>query len=413
MAQAKGFLDSEGGFGTVYDDIVFLSGARTPFGRFMGSLAYIKSTELGVIAAKEAIQRSQVKPEQVDQVVFGNVYWSSADALFLPRHILLKCGIPFSRPASLVQRICGTGFEVIVQGAEQIALGKANVVLVGGAENMTLAPTASFGGRMGHELGRPGFVDVLWDALMDTQCGFSMGQTSDNLSKKYGITRQATDEFALMSQQRAAAAMKDGKLTSEIVPVVGSREIRVNNKTKQIAEDEYPRAETTLEKLASLSPVFNKDGVSTAGNSSGIVDGAAAMIITTGAFAKANGWKPIGRLTASATGGVEPQFMGIGPVKAVRLLEQHVGVKVDQFDLVEVNEAFSAQYLAVEKELGLDRNKVNVNGGAIALGHPLAVTGVRLTMTILNELKRRNQRLGLVSACIGGGQGTALMVETI
>lgn len=413
MANAKGFLDKDGGFGAIYDDIVFLSGARTPFGKFMGSLAYVKPTELAAIASKEALIRSQVKPEQVDQVVFGNVYSSSADSLFFPRHVLLKCGIPFTRPASLVQRICGTGFEVIIQGAEQMALGKANVVMVGGAENMTLVPTASYGGRMGHDLGRTGFVDVLWDALLDTHCGFSMGQTSDNLSKKYGITRQAADEFALLSQKRAADAMKGGRLTPEIVPVVGSREIRVNNKTKQLAEDEYPRPDTTIEKLTSLSPVFNKDGVSTAGNSSGIVDGAAAMVMTTGAVAKANGWKPIGRLVASATGGVEPQIMGIGPVKAVRLLEQHAGAKVGQFDLVEINEAFSAQYLAVEKELGLDRNKTNVNGGAIALGHPLAATGTRLTTSILMELKRRNMRQGLVSACIGGGQGTALMVESI
>ncbi|MGB7750884.1 MAG: acetyl-CoA C-acyltransferase [Candidatus Acidiferrales bacterium] len=390
-------------------DAVILHGARTPMARYMGAFDSTTAIELGAVASKEAIRRSGTEPADFDHVIFGNVMQTSADALYGARHVGLKAGLPIETPAVTVNRLCGSGMESITQAAQRILLGEARVVLAGGMENMSQAPHVIRGARAGFRLGEGKLEDSLMSGLFDTYCGFSMSETAENLAAEQGITRRASDEYALRSQQAAEAAFRAGHFRDEIVPV----EVKKGKKTTTVTEDDHRRPETTMEALESLQPAFRKDGIVTAGNASGIVDGAAVVVVTHAKIAKERGWKPLGKIVGWATAGVPPQIMGIGPVPAIQKALALTGLKLEQMDLVEVNEAFAAQYLAVEKVLGLNREKTNVNGGAIALGHPLAATGTRLVLSLLLELRRRGARYGVASACIGGGQGIAVIVESV
>jgi acetyl-CoA acyltransferase 2 len=391
-----------------HSDVLFLSGSRTGFGSFGGSLKDFTAITLGVHAAQHALAKSGVEASAVDHVVFGNALQTSADAIYLARHVALRAGLPIETPAVTVNRLCGSGFESIIQGAQQILLGESKIVLAGGAESMSQAPHVVRGARWGLRLGpAPPFEDLLWESLKDPQCGFSMAETAENLADKYKISRAEVDAYALTSQQRAKAAWDGGWFADELAPIPIK-----NRKTKQDepwAADEHMRPETTAEGLAKLAPYFKKDGVVTAGNASGICDGAAAVVIASEGAAK--GLTPIGRLVAWGIAGVEPKYMGIGPAPAARKALAKAGMTLDQMDLVEVNEAFSAQYVAVEKELGLDRARTNIHGGAIAIGHPLAASGTRITLHLLHALRKSGKRYGLGSACIGGGQGAAVIVE--
>ncbi len=390
-------------------DAVILHGARTPMARYMGAFDATTAIDLGAAASKEAIRRAGTEPADFDHVIFGNVMQTSADALYGARHVGLRAGLPIETPAVTVNRLCGSGMESITQAAQRILLGEARVVLAGGMENMSQAPHVIRGARAGFRLGEGKLEDSLMSGLFDTYCGFSMSETAENLAAEQGITRRASDEYALRSQQAAEAAFRAGHFKDEIVPV----EVKKGKKTTLVMEDDHRRPETTIEALESLQPAFRKDGIVTAGNASGIVDGAAAVVVTHAKIAKERGWKPLGRIVGWATAGVPPQIMGIGPVPAIQKALALTGLKLEQMDLVEVNEAFAAQYLAVEKKLGLNRDKTNVNGGAIALGHPLAATGTRLVLSLLLELRRRGARYGVASACIGGGQGIAVIVESV
>ena len=391
-------------------DVVFLSGVRTGFGSFGGTLKDFSATELGAIAARHAVQRSGLKPEQFEHVVFGNAQQTSADAIYLARHVGLKAGLPIEVPAVTVNRLCGSGFESIIQGAQQILLGESQAVLAGGAESMSQAPHVVRGARWGIRLGPSApLEDSLWEALKDPQCGLSMAETAENLATRYHLTREEVDRVALRSQQLAKKAWDDCVFQDEVIPVPVK-----DPKTRQMVDwraDEHMRPSTTLEALMGLKPYFKKDGLVTAGNASGISDGAAATVIASEELAKAAGGKPLGRLVAWAVAGVEPAFMGIGPAPAARKALAKAGMKLADMDLIEVNEAFAPQYLAVEKELGLDRERTNVHGGAIAIGDPLAASGTRITIHLLHALRQRKQRYGLGSACIGGGQGAAVIVE--
>lgn len=393
-----------------HTDIVFLSGVRTGFGSFGGTLKDFSATQLGAIAAREAIARSGVDAADVDHVIMGNVVQSSADAAYLARHVGLQAGVPEESPAVTVNRLCGSGFESIVQGAQQILLGDSTVVLAGGTESMSQAPHVLRGARWGLRLGPPPpLEDMLWEALRDAQCGLSMAETAENLATRYEIKRTDVDAYAAGSQRRAHDAWASGMFDDEVIPVMVK-----NRKTKQEEPwraDEHMRPDTTPEILAKLPPYFKKDGVVTAGNASGITDGAGAVIITSAAEAERRGLQPLGRLISWGFAGVDPAYMGIGPAPAARKALERAGMSLDQMDLVEVNEAFAAQYLAVEKELGLDRAKTNLHGGAVALGHPLAASGTRITLHLLHALRKTGGRYGLGSACIGGGQGAAVVVE--
>jgi acetyl-CoA acyltransferase 2 len=390
-------------------DAVILEGARTPMIRYMGAFDDTNALELGAVASKEAIRRAGADPQEFDHVVFGNVMQTSADALYGARHVGLKAGLPIETPAVTVNRLCGSGMESITQAAQRILLGEAKMVLAGGTENMSQCPHVIRGARTGFRLGEGKLEDSLMSGLYDTYCGFSMSETAENLASEHGITRRASDEYALRSQQAADKAFRSCYLTAEIVPV----EVKKGKKTITVSEDDHRRPDTTIEILEALKPAFRKDGIVTAGNASGIVDGAAAVVVTHAKIAKERGLKPLGRVVGYATAGVPPKIMGIGPVPAIQKALAVAGLKLEQMDLIEVNEAFAAQYLAVEKVLGLNRDKTNVNGGAIALGHPLAASGTRLVLTLLYELRRRGGRYGVASACIGGGQGIALIVESL
>lgn len=389
------------------NDVVFLSGVRTAFGTFGGSLKGLSAIELGTIAAKSAIEKSGAKPGDIGHVVFGNVLQTSADAIYMARHIGLKSGVPVPVPALTVNRLCGSGFEAIVQGAKMIKLGEADFTLTGGTESMSQAPHVIRGARWGLRLNQGELEDYLWEALLDPHCGCQMAMTAENLADKYGISREETDVYAHTSQMRAKDAWDSGRMTEEIVSV----EVKRKKGTASFDRDEHMRPETTMEGLAKLPAFFKEDGTVSAGNASGIVDGAAALVLTSMAKADEKDLKPLGRLVSWGNVGVEPSIMGIGPVAACKNALENADLTLEQMDLVEINEAFSPQYLAVEKELGLDREKTNVNGGAIAIGHPLGATGARLTLTILHELRRRGGKYGLASACIGGGQGMAVVVE--
>jgi acetyl-CoA acetyltransferase family protein len=390
-------------------DVVVLGGARTPFGVFMGSLKDVSAIELGAIAARGALERSGVDPKEVDQVFFGNVLQTSGDAIYMARHVALKAGAPIETPALTLNRLCGSGLQAVVSGAQALLLGEATFALVGGAENMTQAPFVVRGARTGLSLGEHKFEDYLWEALTDSYCGCPMAVTAENLAKQYGISREQIDEYALRSQQTAKSAQERGLLAEEITPVeIKDRKGRVS----QVTQDEGIR-ETSMEALAKLPARFVKDGVVTAGNASGINDAGAALVLTSGAEAKKRGLKPLARIVSWGIVGVDPTIMGIGPAPAIRQALKRADLTLADLDRVEVNEAFSAQYLAVEKDLGLDRDKTNVNGGAISLGHPLAASGARLSITLIHELRRHNLRYGAASLCIGGGQGIAAIFEAL
>ncbi len=390
-------------------DVFIIGGARTPMAEYVGALKDVSALELGAIAARAAFEKTGVEPAWVDHVVFGNVLQTSADALYGARHVGLKAGVPVDVPALTVNRLCGSGIQAAVSGAHLILLGEADIVLTGGMENMTQAPHVIRGLRSGLKLGQGKLEDSLWESLLDPYCGCTMAGTAENCARKYGISREDQDRFAVRSQQLAHRAWSEGRFADEVVPV----EIKTRRGTTVFARDDHLRPDTTLEVLAALPPAFSKDGCVTAGNASGIVDGGAALILASAGAVRDRGLRPIGRLVGWAVTGVEPSLMGMGPAPATRRLLARLGLTLDDLDLIEVNEAFAAQYLAVEKELGLDREKVNVNGGAIALGHPLGMTGTRLLLTLLLELRRRGKRRGLATACIGGGQGIAALVEVV
>lgn len=392
------------------DDVIFLSGKRTPFGTFGGSLKDFSATDLGVASARAALGEAGVDPAEVDHVIYGNALQTSSDAIYLARHVGLNAGVPQEVPAVTVNRLCGSGFQAITQGAQEILLGDASVVLCGGTESMSQAPHVVRGARWGGlRLGEAGgfFEDLLWQALLDSNCGLTMAQTAEELADRYGVTREEADGVALRSQRRAHAAWEDGRFDAEIVPVT----VRTRKSEAEFARDEHMRPDTTMEALASLRPYFRKDGLVTAGNASGIGDGAASVVVASRAWADERKLEPLGRLVSWGYVGVEPRIMGIGPAPAARRALERAEMTLDDMDLVEVNEAFAPQYMAVEKELGLDPERTNVNGGAIALTHPLAASGARITLHLLHELRRRGGRFGLGSACIGGGQGGAVVVE--
>ena len=393
-------------------DIVFLSGVRTGFGGFGGTLKDFTATDLGAVAARAAIERAGVPSDVVDHVIVGNAMQTSADAIYLARHVGLRAGCPIETPAVTVNRLCGSGFEAIVQGAHRIRMGEARMVLAAGAESMSQAPHLLRGVRWGTKLGAaPLLEDSLWQGLTDQQCGCSMGITAENLAAQYGISRSDADGYALRSQQAARTAWDAGWLTDEVCPIPVTD--RKTGRAGSWAADEHMRPDTTVEGLAKLTPVFKPDGVVTAGNASGISDGAGACLLTSQPVAAELGLRPIGRLVAWGVAGVDPTVMGIGPAPAVRQALGRAGLSLSDLDRIEVNEAFAAQYLAVEKELGLDRSRTNVEGGAVALGHPLGASGARITVHLLHTLRRIGKRYGLGTACIGGGQGIAVIVEAL
>jgi acetyl-CoA acetyltransferase family protein len=392
--------------------VVFLSGARTGFGTFGGALKDQSATDLAAVAGAAAVARSGVAPAQVDHVIFGNVLQTSADAPYLARHVGLRIGLPVETPAVTVNRLCGSGFEAVSQGARQILLGESSVVLAGGTESMSQAPHVVRGARWGLRLGTPPpLEDSLWEAVRDAYCGLSMAETAENLAQQYRVGREAVDCYAALSQARARDAWARGDYAEEVVPVM--LKDRKTREPRPWAADEHMRPDTTPEVLATLPPYFRKDGVVTAGNASGICDGAAALVLASDRYASEQGLAPIGRLVAWAAAGVDPATMGIGPAPAARRALQRAGLRLEEMDLIEVNEAFAAQYLAVEKELDLDRERTNVDGGAVALGHPLGASGARITLHLLLALRRRGGRHGLGAACIGGGQGMAVIVEAV
>jgi acetyl-CoA acyltransferase 2 len=394
--------------GDMSKEIVILSGARTPFGAFGGGLASQTSTDLAVVATKGAMERGKVDPQNIDYVVMGNVCQTSKDSIYLGRHVALRSSMKVETPALIINQLCGSGVQAVVQAAALINSGEGNIIVAGGTDALSQAPYMSWslrwGGRMGHS--------EFWDSLdvRDTVANASMGETAENLQDKYKIAREEQDEFAHQSQQKAKAAIEAGKLAEEIVAV----EVKdKKGKTTVISKDEHCRPETTLEQLSSLKPAFRKGGTVTAGNACGIVDGATSLLVTTAETANKLGAQPLARVVSWAVAGVPPEIMGIGPVSAIPKALQKAGLKLEDMDLIEINEAFASQYLACEKELGLDRTKVNVNGGAIALGHPFAASGGRLLHTLALELTRRQKRYGIASLCIGGGMGIAMIIERL
>ena len=393
-------------------EIVIVNGARTPMGRYCGKLRDFTAMDLGAIAATEAMRRSGVEPAEIDHVVMGNAQQTSGDALYGARHVGLKAGVPIEVPALTVNRLCGSGMQSVVSAAQMIQLGEAKTVLAGGMESMSQAPHVIRGMRWGVGLGEGKLEDSLMVALLDTYCGLYMANTAELYASQHGVTRQMQDEFALRSQQLADEAHKAGRHQEELTPVP-LRNRKGEPTGEMFTEDDHRRPETTLESLAKLKPAFGKNGSVTAGNASGIVDGGAAVVVMPLAEAEKRNLKPMARIVSWGIAGVDPKIMGAGPVPSTRIALKKAGLKLDDIDLIEVNEAFAAQYLAVEKELGLDRKKVNVNGGAIALGHPLGATGTRLLITLMNELRRRKGKYGLSTACIGGGQGIAVIIENL
>ena len=393
-------------------DIVILSGKRTAFGTFGGSLKGFTASDLGVFSSKAAIEAAGITADQIDHTFFGNALQTSADAIYLARHVALRSGVPQEKPAVTVNRLCGSGFEAIVQGAKEILLGDADVTLCGGSESMSQAPHVLRGARWGNlRLGPAGgaLEDMLWESLMDTNCDLTMAQTAEELAERYELGREEVDQVALTSHQRAKAAWDEGRFEAEIARVT----VKSRKGETEFAYDEHIRPDVTLEALGALRPYFKKDGLLTAGNASGIGDGSASAVVASAEWAEQNGIEPLGRILSWGFVGVEPRVMGIGPAPAARMALEKAGLTLADMDLVEVNEAFAPQYKSVEKELGLDPEKTNVNGGAIAITHPLAASGARITIHLLHELRRRGGRYGLGSACIGGGQGGAVIVEIL
>ena len=392
------------------DDVVILDGARTAFGGLNGGLKGVTATDLGAVVAKEALRRSNVDPGLIDHVIFGNVVQTSKDAPYLARHVGMSVGVPIEVPGLTVNRLCASGLEAAVIGAQQLLLGESSMVLAGGTENMSQCPHVIRGSRDGFRLGNVEVEDYILVALTDQWNGLIMGLTAENLAEMYHISREEQDEFAYRSHSLAAEARESGRFAEEIVGVETKHR---KGKTMVVTRDEHIRADATLETLAALPPVFKKDGTVTAGNSCGINDGAAALVLTTARRARDMGLKALGRLISWVSVGVNPDIMGVGPVEASRKALKRAGMKLEQMELIELNEAFAAQYLACERELGLDREKVNVNGGAIALGHPVGASGARVTLTLLYELRRRGLRYGLSTLCVGGGMGIAAVLECL
>lgn len=394
-------------------DLVIVGGARTAMAEYSGTPGFgkfknVSAIDLGAHAAKAAMERAGVKPEMVDETFVGNAAQSSSDAIYGARHVALKAGVPIDKPALTVNRLCGSGIQSVVSAAHSIMLGESKLCLAGGMENMSQVPHVIRGAREGFRLGmEPKIEDLLFAALYDPYCKFFMAQTAENIAKKVGISREEQDEYALRSHQLGAAAVKDGKFATEIAPLTVTK----GRKEFVVDSDDHIKPETTLEGLQKLRAAFGKEGTVTAGNASGIVDGAAMLVITTAQQAKELGLTVKARIKSWGLAGVEPEIMGIGPVPAIQRACKRADLKVGDLDLIEINEAFSAQYLACEKELGLDRNKCNVNGGAVALGHPLGATGTRLLLTLVREMEETGKALGCASACIGGGQGIAMILE--
>jgi acetyl-CoA acetyltransferase family protein len=393
----------------VKPEVFIVGGARTPMTDYVGALKDVSALELGAIAARGAFQRTGIKPEWVEHVVIGNVLQTSADAIYGARHVALKAGVPIEVPALTVNRLCGSGIQAAVSGAQLIQLGEAGLVLTGGIESMSQAPHVIRGLRSGLKLGQGKLEDSLWEALLDPYCGCTMALTAEHCAARYGISRADQDAFALRSQLLADRASREQRFADEIVPV----EIKTRKGVEVVSRDDHLRPGTTIDVLAKLPPAFKKDGTVTAGNASGIVDGGAALMLASHEAVDRRGLQPIGRLVDWVSVGVEPSYMGMGPAPATRAVLARAGLKLDDLDLIEINEAFAGQYLSVEKELGLDRDRVNVNGGAIALGHPLGMSGTRLLLTLILELRRREKTRGLAAACIGGGQGIAAIVEAV
>jgi acetyl-CoA acetyltransferase family protein len=388
-------------------DLVLVDGVRTPMAEYNGSFADTSAIDLAAHAARALFERTGIDPAEIDHTVVGNALQTSPDAIYGARHVALKAGVPKEVPSLTVNRLCGSGVQSVISGAQAILTGDATTCLVGGMENMSQAPHVIWGARRGFKLGQGQLQDLLMVSLMDSYCGFYMAQTSNNLARDYGISREEQDQYAILSQQRAGEAWAQCRLKDEVAPI----EIGKGKRAKLIDKDDHMRPETTMEDLVGLPTAFDKDGFVTAGNASGIVDGAAMLILSTDQKAREKGWKTLGRIVSWATVGVEPSRMGIGPAPAIRAALKKAGMEQGDVDLFEINEAFAGQILAVIKEMDLDTDKLNVNGGAIALGHPLGATGSRLLITLLRELNRRGGGVGVASACIGGGQGIAMVVE--
>jgi acetyl-CoA acetyltransferase family protein len=392
--------------------IVFLSAVRTPFGTFGGKLKGLSPVDLAVHTSKAAVERAGIGATDVDQTIFGNVLYTTSDSIYFARHVALKTGCRQETSALTLNRLCGSGFQAVVSGAQEILLGSGEVCLVGGAESMSQAPHVTRGLRWGTPLGKPPVMeDVLWEGLTDSYVGLGMAETAENLAERYKLDRSCVDEFALRSQQLSKSAWDAGVFKDEVVPVPITNP--KTGKVEEFAIDEHMRPDTTAEKLGALKPVFRKNGVVTAGNASGIGDGAAAMVITSERYAAKRGLKPIGRLVSWGVAGVDPAVMGIGPVPSSKIALKNARLSIKDMDLIEVNEAFAAQTCAVERELELPRERLNIHGGAIALSHPLAASGARITAHLLHALRAAGKRYGLGTACIGGGQGIAVVVESI
>lgn len=405
------------GLRLTFDDAWLLGGARTPFVDYRGAFAEISPIDLGIKAARAAVEKTGVNPADIGHTIAGSMAQASFDAYVTPRHIGLYAGAPIAAPAHLVQRICGTGIEVIAQAADSVSLGRVDLALAAGCESMSRNPIAAYTHRNGFTMGKVEFKDFLWEALYDPAGCVNMGDTAENLAKQYNIGRERVDRFAECSFSRAIAARDAGIFAEEIVAVTNEsfeietldkRGIKLPRGVERVDTDSHIRP-SPYEVLAKLRPAFG--GVQTGGNSSAIVDGAGAVLVASSAYARAKRHTPLARILASAAVGVPPQIMGIGPAPAIRAVLEVAGMQLGQIDRIEINEAFGAQILACVDELGLDEDKLNVNGGAIAIGHPLGVTGIRLGLTLALELKRSGTRYGIASACIGGGQGIALLIE--
>jgi acetyl-CoA acyltransferase 2 len=395
-------------------EVVVIGGARTAMTDYVGvpgagKFKDLSAIELGSIATKAALNKCKISFDLIDEVIFGYGMQSSPDGGYGARHVSLFAGLPEKVPALTLGRTCGSGFQSIITGAKDILLGESDFIVAGGMENMSQVPYVIRGAREGFRMGERKLEDYLMTSLYDSYCNMNMAQTADKLANMYGITREDSDQFAYESQMKAARATKEGRFRDEIVPV----EVKVKGKVLTVDTDDHIHPETTVETLARIPPAFGKGSMVTGGNASAIVDGAAAVIITSRDKAKEHGFTPLGKIVSWAVVGVDPSIMGIGAATAIKRSLEKTGLNLNDIDLFEVNEAFACQYLAVEKEVGLDRSKVNVNGGAIALGHPLGMTGTRLVYTLLLELRRRELRYGLATACTGGGQGVAVIVRSL
>ena len=410
-------MTAEQGLRYSFDDAWLIDGVRTPFIDYTGAFAEVSPIDLGIKAARAVIEKAGVPASDIGTTIAGSMAQASFDAYMTPRHIGIYAGVPVERPAHLVQRICGTGIEVLIQAADMVEQERVELALCAGAESMSRNPVAAYTHRNGFRMGQVAFKDFLWEALLDPACSCTMGDTAENLARDYQISREEVDRYAERSFARAVAARESGFFDGEIVRVenetfdvdgFNAREIRLPRKVEALEADSHVRS-SSFEQLQKIRPAFG--GVQTGGNSSAIVDGAAAALVGSKDYAERRGLKPLARIVAGATVGVPPHIMGIGPVPAIRALLDQTGLSLDAIDRVEINEAFGAQVMACARELGLDEDKLNVNGGAIAIGHPLGATGVRLTTTVARELRRSGLRYGIASACIGGGQGIAVLVE--